>query len=37
MKQAKFNLKESHGQFLELCKQCGFKDESDVVRGGQPG
>mgnify|MGYP001016947047 CR=1 FL=1 len=32
MIQAKFSLKESHIQFIEKCKQYGFKDKSDVVR-----
>lgn len=32
MVQAKFSLEESHIQFLEQCKQYGFKDKSDVVR-----
>ena len=32
MIQAKFSLKESHIQFIEQCKQYGFKDKSDVVR-----
>lgn len=32
MIQAKFSLRESHIQFIEQCKQYGFKDKSDVVR-----
>ena len=32
MIQAKFSLKESHIQFIEQCRQYGFKDKSDVVR-----
>ena len=32
MLQAKFSLEASHIQFLEQCKQYGFKDKSDVVR-----
>lgn len=32
MIQAKFSLKETHIQFIEQCKQYGFKDKSDVVR-----
>lgn len=32
MIQAKFSLKESHIQFIEQCKQYGFKDKSEVVR-----
>ena len=32
MIQAKFSLKESHIQFIEQCKQHGFKDKSEVVR-----
>jgi len=32
MIQAKFSLKEWHIQFIEQCKQYGFKDKSEVVR-----
>lgn len=32
MIQAKFSLAESHIQFVNQCKQLGFKDKSDVVR-----
>ena len=32
MIQAKFSLKESHIQFIEQCKQHGFKDKSELVR-----
>jgi Arc/MetJ-type ribon-helix-helix transcriptional regulator len=32
MVQAKFSLDESHIEFLEQCKQYGFKDKSEVVR-----
>ncbi len=32
MIQAKFNLEESHIQFLAQRKRYGFKDKSDVVR-----
>lgn len=32
MIQAKFSLEASHIQFLEQCRQYGFKDKSEVVR-----
>jgi len=32
MIQAKFSLQEAHIQFIDQCKQYGFKDKSEVVR-----